>query len=339
MADYSVYYETGVQDCGNAFELDDFRDEQGLPEHVVQRVWAQFERDGMREQWLEQNADDLDAEGLSHEEAYLQWSRGWRSCAVDSLTRWRQEFPRVYYVEKPVGRGDEIDFEIIGQRDSFEGAVEYAISRMLVRGGPDAVTIYDGDRDGPNWDVARIEDRGVAEMPAREVEFEAVLTIDGPERVPPQMVRAALDQSVITVIYDDKSIPPKSAPVLVQMNELPEVMQRIPEHLLADDTAQRFAMLEFGGPQRQARDLLDDDTAQRFKAMELGDDFLKYNPRSLTQEGRADVQARACQRPARSRRQEARRQVDRVAHRDGRGRPRRARARAQESIAEDQPGG
>lgn len=82
---YDDYYRTGVQDCGNAFEPSDFRDERGTPTQIVDRVWATYEDDGMKEGWLGQNEDDLVADGLDSDRAYAEWARGWKSCAVQAV--------------------------------------------------------------------------------------------------------------------------------------------------------------------------------------------------------------------------------------------------------------
>jgi hypothetical protein len=80
---YDDFYRTGVQDCGNVLSVDEFDLRAGgTAEEIVERTWAEWEADGMEEQWLEQQ-DDL--EGLDPHQCYDSWKVGWKSCAVATL--------------------------------------------------------------------------------------------------------------------------------------------------------------------------------------------------------------------------------------------------------------
>jgi hypothetical protein len=77
---YGDFRRTGVQDCGNVMSIDEFDFKGGgTAEQIVARTWAEWEDDGMEEQWLEQQ-DDL--EGLDPHQCYEAWRDGWKSCAT-----------------------------------------------------------------------------------------------------------------------------------------------------------------------------------------------------------------------------------------------------------------
>src|SRR6266850_4247322 len=71
---YADWYTTGKQDCNNVFDNEDFAKQIKKggrdPKKVVAFVWANWERDGMKEGWLEQNVEQLDEEHLDHDKAY-----------------------------------------------------------------------------------------------------------------------------------------------------------------------------------------------------------------------------------------------------------------------------
>lgn len=79
---YGDFYRTGVQDCGNVLSIDDFDLKAGTPKQIVEKAWAEWEEDGMEEQWLSQQ-DDF--EGLDPHECYENWKSGWKSCAVVTI--------------------------------------------------------------------------------------------------------------------------------------------------------------------------------------------------------------------------------------------------------------
>lgn len=87
---YADWYTTGTQDCNNAFEGDDFAKQIKKggrdPKKVVAFVWANWERDGIKEGWLEQNVEQLDEEHLDHDKAFQAWAEGWREIAVLKVT-------------------------------------------------------------------------------------------------------------------------------------------------------------------------------------------------------------------------------------------------------------
>ena len=77
---YGDFSRTGAQDCANAVSIDEFDYEGGgTARQIVERTWAQWEDDGMEEQWLEQQ-DDF--EGLDPHKAYEAWAGGWKERAV-----------------------------------------------------------------------------------------------------------------------------------------------------------------------------------------------------------------------------------------------------------------
>lgn len=83
---WRMYFDRGWGDCDNVIDLDDFREDAPAPD-VVDRVFARYEDEGLREQWIEQarSADQVD----DPDAAYLAWSEGWKACAVKNLIRWR----------------------------------------------------------------------------------------------------------------------------------------------------------------------------------------------------------------------------------------------------------
>jgi len=76
---YGDFRRTGVQDCQNAVQLDEFDYEGGgTAEEIVERSFQQWLDDGMKEQWFEQN-DDF--EDLDPEKCFEAWAAGWKSRA------------------------------------------------------------------------------------------------------------------------------------------------------------------------------------------------------------------------------------------------------------------
>lgn len=79
---YGDFYRTGIQDCGNVLSIDEFDFKAGTPKQIVDKAWAEWEEDGMEEQWLDQQ-DDL--EGLDPHKCYESWRSGWKECAVYTI--------------------------------------------------------------------------------------------------------------------------------------------------------------------------------------------------------------------------------------------------------------
>jgi hypothetical protein len=71
----------------------------GTAEEIVERTWAEWEADGMEEQWLEQQ-DDL--EGLDPHQCYDSWKVGWKVCAVSTIDE---------HLERMKDRDDEHEHE------------------------------------------------------------------------------------------------------------------------------------------------------------------------------------------------------------------------------------
>lgn len=84
---YGDFYATGVQDCGNAFDLAYFQDANGklnedlTAEQIVANGMADW--DDTRQSWIDQNEDSI--EGLDPVRAFQEWKRGWAACAVKQV--------------------------------------------------------------------------------------------------------------------------------------------------------------------------------------------------------------------------------------------------------------
>lgn len=92
------YYQTGWQDVHNAIDMDYFdlkamakqivagQDRYTVIRAAVDVYWREAEEDGSRQEWMEQNAEELLEEqseyGLVPDQLYEQWHRGWRDGAV-----------------------------------------------------------------------------------------------------------------------------------------------------------------------------------------------------------------------------------------------------------------
>ena len=77
---YGDFRRTGEQDCGNVLQYDDFDLKAGTPEQIVEKAWAEWEEDGMEEQWLsQQDPDEWDE--LDPHKCYEAWKSGWKGCA------------------------------------------------------------------------------------------------------------------------------------------------------------------------------------------------------------------------------------------------------------------
>lgn len=82
---YGDFRRTGEQDCGNVMDYDDFDLNAGTPEQIVAKAWAEWEADGMEEQWLEQQDPD-EWDGLDPHKCYEAWKSGWMGCAERAIT-------------------------------------------------------------------------------------------------------------------------------------------------------------------------------------------------------------------------------------------------------------
>lgn len=77
---YGDFSRTGAQDCANAVSIDEFDYEGGgTAREIVERTWAQWEADGLEQEWLSQQ-DDF--EGLDPHKAYEAWASGWKERVV-----------------------------------------------------------------------------------------------------------------------------------------------------------------------------------------------------------------------------------------------------------------
>lgn len=82
---YGHFTLTGMQDCGNVYDPDDFDLHLPLdtPRAMVDETWKRWEADGMKEQWIEDNADVFD--DLDPEKCYEAWASGWKKCAESAI--------------------------------------------------------------------------------------------------------------------------------------------------------------------------------------------------------------------------------------------------------------
>lgn len=95
--DYGDWFKTGIQDCENSWDATELDDEINLAAveygrtgkkvgdlaaRAVKDYWRAAEAAGSKEVWLDQNADDVKADGLRVERAYQSWADGWRTRAV-----------------------------------------------------------------------------------------------------------------------------------------------------------------------------------------------------------------------------------------------------------------
>lgn len=80
---YGDYARTGKQDCENVIDLDQFDLRPGRSaRQIVDAAFAGFEEDGLRDAWMEQNADNVRENDLDPAEAYEAWKSGWKGRAV-----------------------------------------------------------------------------------------------------------------------------------------------------------------------------------------------------------------------------------------------------------------
>jgi len=85
-----LFERTGRQDCGNAFDANDFnevirKDRKAgkirTARQIVDDTWKEWEAGGeFEQQWLEQQSGDF--ESLDPHACFEAWAQGWRACAV-----------------------------------------------------------------------------------------------------------------------------------------------------------------------------------------------------------------------------------------------------------------
>lgn len=151
---YNDFYRTGIQDCGNVMELDEFDLGGGTAEQIVENTWAGWEADGMEEQWLAQQ-DDL--EGLDPHECYENWKRGWKLCAVREIEHQLEERARDGH-ENPADHPfyvDSDDGTLVPEHATFEEALDDAVTRV-VRGGESPVKVVTGSEVDGFDDLAEV---------------------------------------------------------------------------------------------------------------------------------------------------------------------------------------
>jgi hypothetical protein len=93
------FERTGRQDCANVISADDFyeawrklkgKHEASDADRLVDLVWGQWERDGMRPEWIAQQSGDFD--GLDPNHCYDAWRSGWKGCAKRYVADWIKEW-------------------------------------------------------------------------------------------------------------------------------------------------------------------------------------------------------------------------------------------------------
>jgi len=92
---YADWYQTGIQDCQNAFDATDLADQidtavaafqkhrqdiSKLAAEAVKDYWAEIATESKAE-WLEQHEVEVREDGLKPDRAYEFWADGWRSQA------------------------------------------------------------------------------------------------------------------------------------------------------------------------------------------------------------------------------------------------------------------
>lgn len=144
---YNDFYRTGIQDCGNVIELDEFDLGGGTAEQIVENTWAGWEADGMEEQWLAQQ-DDL--EGLDPHECFEHWKRGWKLCAVREIAHQLEErgedaeenpADHPFYV-------DSGDGTLVPEHASLEEALDDAVTRVMRGNDPSVKVVTGSEVDG-----------------------------------------------------------------------------------------------------------------------------------------------------------------------------------------------
>ena len=91
------FERTGAQDCANAITSDDFTEylrahPTKTPTEVVDAVWRQYEAEGLKDEWLAQNRDDV--EDLDPQACYRWWRDGWKAQARAYVAQWQREIAR-----------------------------------------------------------------------------------------------------------------------------------------------------------------------------------------------------------------------------------------------------
>lgn len=103
-ADYHDWYRTGIQDCGNVWNTEDWEEHafqrfraravklegKELAEAIATFVKEQWEadREDSQANWNEQNAEEVEAEGLDPRKAYDHWATGYQECQRRYLKTW-----------------------------------------------------------------------------------------------------------------------------------------------------------------------------------------------------------------------------------------------------------
>lgn len=133
---YGHFFQTGVQDCGNAFSPSDFElDVDKTAEQIVDAEMATWDS----AEWIGQQ----DFEDLDPSIAYETWKRGWRSCAVravqEAIDERRQQALddlELFYLYS--------DDELIERYDNLQEALD--VLARLPSGD-----IKHGDGNGPDY--------------------------------------------------------------------------------------------------------------------------------------------------------------------------------------------
>jgi hypothetical protein len=94
------FYQTGLQDVANVISPDDFelhkvakqvvegQDRGAAIRAAVDVYMKEAEENGSKEEWKHQNKaliKEAEEDGLSFEDVYSEWWRGWRDGAIGSL--------------------------------------------------------------------------------------------------------------------------------------------------------------------------------------------------------------------------------------------------------------
>ncbi len=132
---YGDFSRTGTQDCQNAVSIDEFDYEGGgTARQIVERSFASWEDDGMKEQWLEQQDDDF--EGLDPDKCYDAWAGSWKERAVsyvqhelDRRAREQHENPAQVALTKLFAWQPKVEETIV---DVHEGRTSYSAGQPIL---------------------------------------------------------------------------------------------------------------------------------------------------------------------------------------------------------------
>lgn len=146
-----------MQDCGNVYDPTDFDLHLPLdtPREMVEETWKRWEAEGMKEDWIEDNADLF--EDLDPSKCYEAWASGWKKCAESTIAESLEEIKagteRWYLAELTKDKDRQTRSQVTAVIESFasydEAQAAGVESLKRNRGTGIEYTILNGNLNGP----------------------------------------------------------------------------------------------------------------------------------------------------------------------------------------------